>query len=183
MSPHRPLSVAVYAWESIARIPTIMMDPAIAGAGALMGVVSLMVGVSNVRLFYLVCLAMVLNLLVGGLGAVISRTFNAARLYGGILGKLFRLLLVPVASLADQFLSLMPIGDQLPTGTYPLCAFVLWCLGVAELVSSLQKFEEAGILPRAIAQIIDRLRAAQPSLPIAPRDPGATPKGGGASDA
>jgi phage-related holin len=162
MRADRTPTVVTYALASLARVPAILADsPRGSVSAAVLGVFSWLFAVSNTRLLSVVIAAMLANLVVGALWAAIDpkQDYDAHRLYGGIAGKLFRLCLIPVGSLIDKLFLLSPVGTAVGA-TQPVVAFLMWALAIAELVSTLQKFIEAGVVPQAVATLMARLEAA-----------------------
>lgn len=171
MAPHRAPTLASYTLGSLAKLPAILSDPTTTVPAVILGVMSWWVGASNLRLLNIVLAAMVLNLLVGALWAVIDprERFSIAKLYGGLLGKIFRLLVIPVASIADQLLIVSPFGgDNSAAATFPIVASIMWALAIAEIVSSFEKFVEAGVIPEHLMGLIRRLQTRRPPMPAAP---------------
>ena len=157
-------SVAYYAVDSIrslARAPVDTAGIVIASTTALVGWAF---GSANLLLLRIVGLAMLMDLLVGSMRAVVDplQDFDIQKLYGGLLGKLFRSLLIPVASLIDWLYVASPL--PLPDGyekAFPITAFAMVALAAAEITSSLNKFKDGGVAPESIAVIIrqlDRIR-------------------------
>lgn len=101
-----------------------------------------------------------LDLIVGALRAVDDplQTFSTHKLYGGFVGKLFRVMLIPAASLVDWLLIVSPM--PLPEGyerAFPVTALAMYGLAAAELTSVLSKFRDGGVAPQLIAEIMRQL--------------------------
>lgn len=140
-----------------------LMNPGTAFAASVLSFCSVMVGADNLRMLGIVTLAMLADIIIGGLWAMIDprQDFDAKRLFAGILSKVFRLMLVPVASIGDWMIMSSPFGNTIDIAhySYPVVAFALWALAVAEFISSLNKFKQAGVLPSEIDSIIRRFRS------------------------
>lgn len=132
-----------------------------AGAAACVG---WMFGSANTSLLWVVGLAMLLDLVVGSVKAVVNplEEFSIQLLYGGFIGKIFRSLLIPTASLVDWLYIASPM--PLPAGyteAFPVTALVMVGLAAAEISSVLNHFREGGVAPELIALImrqIDRMK-------------------------
>lgn len=171
MSPHR-LSAAAIVADSVARVPAILLTPGIALCAGLLSGLCWAIGAANMRLLGILTGAMLLNLAIGGLWAMLDpkQTFSARKLYAGFWGKILRLLAVPLASVADWLFIVSPFGGGPPLSpedyAFPVAAFVLWGLCIAELVSSIQKLVEARVLPESVgAALVARLQATRPDSP------------------
>jgi hypothetical protein len=164
MTPHRTPTVvgsAIGSLKSVFGLPVDTAGIAAAGGVALVGWAF---GSANTALLLVVGLSMLADLLVGAMRAVVDplEAFSVAKLYGGFLGKLFRVLLIPTASLVDWVILLSPM--PLPEGyatTFPVTAMVMYGLVAAELTSALNHFRGGGVAPDLISAVIrqlDRLR-------------------------
>lgn len=157
-------AAAVGSIKSLAQLP---IDSAGAVLTGIAGGVAWALGAGNVSLLWIVGLAMLLDMIVGGVRAVDDplQKFDVRKLYGGIIGKLFRILLIPTASLIDWLIIVSPM--PLPAGyerSYPVTALVMYALAAAELTSCLDKFRDGGIAPGLIAEIMrhmDRTKLGQ----------------------
>lgn len=164
MTPHRAPSLAGYALGSVRSVTILPADSATAVGAAVAVGLGWAFGAANVGLLWVVLGSMVLDLMVGSMRAVADplEAFSVQKLYGGLLGKIFRLLLIPTASLADWLFIAMPA--PLPAGyeeKFPVTAAVMVALAMAEIVSALNKFKESGVAPGAIAMVmrhLDRIR-------------------------
>lgn len=160
MTPHRIPTVAGYATGSLRSIAAVPVDPLGAiGAGLVAGV-AWAFGAANLGLLSVVLVAMLMDLLIGALRAVVDplSEFDVRKLYGGLLGKLFRVLLIPTASLVDWLLIVSPM--PLPEGyaaAFPVTAFAMYGLAAAELTSTLNKFRDGGVAPGLIAAVVRHL--------------------------
>jgi hypothetical protein len=169
--------------DSIQRVPAILLDGHTAIAAGTLTALSWIVGAANLRMLAVVTAAMLLDLALGSLWAALDpkTEWSAHRLYGGIAGKLVRLLAIPAASCADWLLLVAPFaGHPDPTAyAYPISAYVMWALAVAELVSALRTLVAAGVAPAALGTVIARLQASGPDLqipkPAAPPAPAGAP--------
>lgn len=143
--------------RSLVQVPVDTLGMATAGIA---GGIAWAFGAANVSLLWVVGLAMLLDLIVGALRAVDDplQAFDAKKLYGGFIGKLFRLLLIPTASLIDWLLIVSPM--PLPDGydaAFPVTAMAMYGLAAAELTSVLAKFRDGGVAPQLIAEIVRHL--------------------------
>ena len=141
-----------------------LINPSTAFTAGLLSFLSVMVGADNLRMLGIVSIAMLLDIILGGLWAIVDprQIFDAKRLFAGILGKIFRIMLVPVASIGDWMILSSPFGSTIDVPSeykFPVVAFALWALAVAELISSLNKFKQAGILPEQIDSLINRFKS------------------------
>lgn len=127
---------------------------------AVVALIAFVFGSANVGLLYVVLAAMLLDLVVGSMAAAIDplEDFCARKLYGGFLGKFFRLLFIPAASLIDWLYISSPIpvseGYQ---DALPITAFAMIGLATAEITSSLAKFKNRGVAPGLIAAVMRHL--------------------------
>jgi hypothetical protein len=166
MSPHRTelSSTFAVAFASPRAMFATPPDSAAVAVAGLTAAVGWAVGAQNVPLIYVTVFAMVLDLIAGALGAVIDplREFSIAQLYGGLLGKIFRFLLLPTAALADWLIILSPVpGGEAVQATFPVTMLALIGLAAGELTSVLNKFQGKGIAPALISAImrhLDRVR-------------------------
>lgn len=164
MTPHRAPTLMAATQASVRGLwQSPVESPAAAGAGVV-ALLGWAFGAANTPLLWIVGLAMLLDLVVGSLRAVIDpvEQWTVAELYGGILGKLFRLLLIPTASLIDwlYITSPMPLPDGY-TETFPVTALIMVALAAAELSSILNHFRDGGVAPSVISVImrhVDRIR-------------------------
>lgn len=164
MTPHRAETVARYAAGNIRHALSIPVDELGALGAGIVAVLGYAFGAANVALLWIVGLAMLADLLAGGMLAVVDplREFDTAKLYGGFLGKIFRLLIVPTVSLVDWLYIASPL--PLPTGyeqAFPVTTLALIALAGAELTSALNKFRDGGVAPGVVAVIVrhlDRIR-------------------------
>lgn len=167
MTFHRSPTLVGYAAGSLKSLAAIPVDSVGAGMAGVLAVLGAAFGAANVALLWVVGLAMLLDLIAGALKAVIDplRKFDGAKLYGGFLGKLFRLLLVPTASLVDWLYIASPL--PLPHGyaeAYPVTAFALVALAAAEITSTLDKLKDGGVAPGLISVVmrhLDRIKAGE----------------------
>lgn len=167
MTPYRNHTLAGYAagnLRSLVQAPVDTTGAATAGVAAIIGWAF---GSANVGLLWIVGAAMLLDLVAGAVNAVRDPRdkFNVAKLYGGFIGKLFRVLLIPAASLIDWLFIASPL--PLPEGyatAFPVTALALVGLAAAELTSVLNKLRDGGVTPGLIAAImraLDRVRTGQ----------------------
>lgn len=164
MTPHRAPTLTGYALGSVRGLVALPVDSWGAMGAGTVAAVGWAFGAANTPVLLLLGLAMLLDLVVGSLGAVLDplQEWSAAKLYGGILGKLFRLLLIPTASLVDWLYIVSPL--PLPSGyaeAFPVTALVMVALAMAEISSILNKFRDGGVAPSVIAVIVrhlDRMR-------------------------
>lgn len=160
MNAYRDHSLAGYAVGSLKSLSQLPVDSAgVALTGVAAGV-AWAFGAANVSLLWVVGLAMLLDLIVGALRAVDDplREFSIEKLYGGFVGKLFRLLLIPTASLIDWLFLVSPM--PLPDGyevAFPVTALAMYGLAAAELTSTLNKFRDGGVAPQLISAIVRQL--------------------------
>lgn len=160
MTPHRTETLAGYAIGSVRSATMLPADSATAVGAAVAVGLGWAFGAANVGLLWVVLGAMVIDLMVGAMRAVVDplQTFSIHKLYGGLLGKIFRILFIPTASLVDWLFVTMPI--PLPDGyeqAYPVTAAVMVALAMAEIASATNKFREAGVAPGAIAVVMRHL--------------------------
>lgn len=117
-------------------------------------------GSANVALLWIVGLAMLMDLIVGAMRAVVDplQSFQIEKLYGGFLGKIFRGLLIPTASLVDWLYikSPLPLPDGYE-GAFPVTTLVMLGLAAAEITSTLAKFRDGGVSPSLIAVVVRHL--------------------------
>lgn len=164
MTPHRTATLAGALTGNLKSLAAVPVDSL--GAAAAAGAVALgwLFGAANVALLWVVGSAMLLDLVTGAMKAVVDplEEFSAARLYGGFLGKLFRTLLIPAASLVDWLFIASPL--PLPAGyetAFPVTAMAMVGLAAAEITSVLNKLKDGGVAPGLVAAIIrhiDRIR-------------------------
>lgn len=162
MSPHRSDSLVGYAAGSVKSLASVPGDSSALVSTAAVGAVAFgwLFGAANTVLFWVVGGAMLLDLVAGAMKAVVDPLdhFSIAKLYGGILGKLFRMLLIPTASAVDWLFiaSAMP----LPSGyedAFPVTAGAMVALALAEIISILDKLRQGGVAPQAIAVVMRQL--------------------------
>lgn len=169
---------AVVAAESFSKFWPVLSEPSTVFGAFGLSLMTVMVGADNLRLLSIVTLAMLADIVVGGLWSIVSRNhdFCIHKLFGGILGKIFRLMLIPIASLADWLIISSPFASGIDTATYgyPIASFALWALAIAEIISSLKKFKEAGVMPETIDEIIKRINKFGGSEPV--KDNNASPE-------
>lgn len=167
MTPYRSASFAGYAIGSARSIISLPVDTAgVALASAAAGL-GWAFGSANVTLLWVVGLAMLMDLIVGSMRAATDplQDFSTAKLYGGFLGKLFRALFIPTASLVDWLIIASPM--PLPDGyeqAFPATALAMIGLAAAEITSTLSKFRDGGISPGLISAVIrhlDKLKVGQ----------------------
>lgn len=167
MNAFRSHSLAGYAvgsLKSLGQLPVDTTGVAVTGAAA---AVAWAFGSANIPILWVVGCAMLGDLVVGAMKAVVDplEDFSIARLYGGLLGKIFRSLLIPIASLVDWLYIVSPL--PLPDGyeaAFPVTSLVMLGLAAAEITSTLAKFKEGGVSPSLIAAIIrhlDRIKGGQ----------------------
>lgn len=161
---YRQATITSYAVGSLRSMATLPMDStSVATAGAV-AVIGYVVGAANVMLLWVVGLAMLLDLITGALKAIDSpvEVFSVHKLYGGFIGKLFRILMIPAASLIDWLLIASPLPlPESYASTFPITAFAMVGLAAAELTSVLNKLRDGGVAPELIAAVIrhlDRMR-------------------------
>lgn len=166
--PRLPVLSAVL--ESVRQVPGILTDRGTGLWACALAVLSWAIGAANLQLLAIVIATMLLDLVLGSLWAVLDprTTFDAHKLYGGILGKVVRLLAIPVASCADWLFLVSPFAGHVEAAsyTYPVSAYVMWALAIAELVSSLRTLASAGVAPAALGALIAKLQSSQPDLPL-----------------
>jgi phage-related holin len=167
MTPHRAPTLAGYAAGSLRSLAAVPVDAQGAIGAAIVASIGWAFGAANLGLLSVVLLAMLMDLIVGALRAVVDplESFAPEKLYGGFVGKLFRILLIPTASLVDWLViaSPMPLPEGYET-TFPVTAFVMYGLAAAELTSTLSKFKDGGVAPGLIAAVIrqlDRLKTGE----------------------
>lgn len=161
MTPHR--TDHTLAGAAIANVRSLASAPVDSAGVAMTGIAAALTwafGGANVPLLWVVGLSMLLDLVVGALRAVDDplQTFNTKKLYGGFIGKLFRLLLIPTASLIDWLFIVSPL--PLPEGyatAFPVTALAMYGLAAAELTSVLNKFRDGGVAPELIAAVMRHL--------------------------
>lgn len=164
MTPHRAPHLASYALANVRSLVQVPVDTLGLATAGIAGGIAWAFGAANVSLLWVVGLAMLLDLIVGALRAVDDplQTFSTHKLYGGFIGKLFRLLLIPTASLIDWLLIVSPM--PLPDGyelAFPVTALAMYGLAAAELTSVLAKFRDGGVAPALIAEVarhLDRVK-------------------------
>lgn len=167
MTPHRPATLMDYAtgtFKSVFGLPVDTIGAAAAGGVAFIGWAF---GSANMALLLVVGLAMLADLLVGAMRAVVDplERFSIKKLYGGFVGKLFRVMLIPTASLIDWVFIISPV--PLPDGyaqAFPVTAMVMYGLVAAELTSALNHFKHGGVAPELVSAVIrqlDRLKIGQ----------------------
>lgn len=165
MSPIR--TGEALAFHAVANLRSLATGPVDTAGVAMAGTVAILgwaFGAANVALLWIVGLTMLLDLMVGAMRAVVDplAAFDVRKLYGGLLGKLFRAMLIPAASLVDWLYITSPL--PLPHGydaAFPVTAFVMVGLAAAEITSTLNKFSDSDVAPGVIAVIIrqlDRIR-------------------------
>ena len=177
----QPSSFLMTVLSSARRIPALLVDSHTAVWAGTLAVASWAIGAPNLRLLRLVLVAMLLDLATGAavaalrsLRAKIDPSFllapgegwDARKLYGGIIGKVVRLLAIPAASCADWLFLVAPFGGH-PAATaysYPISAYVLWALAIAEVVSVMGTLASAGVATEALRALIPRLQASQPKV-------------------
>lgn len=165
MTPIRAPTLAGYAAGSVRSLVAVPVETPGAVGAAIVGGIGWALGAANVTLLWVVGGAMLIDLIVGAVRAVADplQEFSVAKLYGGLIGKLFRALLIPTASLVDWLFIVSPL--PLPEGyeaAFPVTALLMYALAAAELTSALSKFRDGGIAPGPIALIIrhlDRMRS------------------------
>lgn len=167
MTPTRVPPVAAYAGSSLRSVLTVPIDSlGVAGAG-LAAAVGYLFGSANATLMLVVALAMLMDLVVAALRAVVDplEKFCTQQLYGGILGKLFRVLIIPTASLVDWTIIVSPL--PLPAGYeehFPATMMVMLALIAAEITSTLNRFRAGGVEPGLISVVmrhLDRLKVGE----------------------
>ena len=165
MAPHRAhglLGAVGGNLRSLAQMPVDTTGAVVTAVGA---AAAWAIGATNVGLLLIVGCAMVLDLIVGALRAVDDplQEFDAAKLYGGFVGKIFRMFLIPTVALVDRLVVMSGFVDSIE-GVFPLTKAVLFGLAAAELTSVLNKFRDGGVAPQLIAEVVrhlDRIRAGQ----------------------
>lgn len=165
MSPIRQgQAVAIHVVDSLRSLARAPVDTAGVAMASTTAVIGWAFGAANVALLWIVGLTMLLDLIVGAMRAVVDplRFFDVRKLYGGMLGKLFRAMLIPAASLVDWLYISSPL--PLPNGydkAFPVTAFAMVALAAAEITSTLDKFKDSGVAPGGIAVVmrqLDRIR-------------------------
>lgn len=159
-------SVAIDSFASLVlHWPQLVTVTGAASVG-LLGILSWAFGAGNMGLLTIVLLAMVLDLLVGAFKAALDPTidFTIARLYGGFLGKIFRSLLIPTASLIDWLVivSPLPLSSE-AEAVFPWTMFVGFCLAGAELSSVIRKYRGSDVDPAlldVLEEALERGKAA-----------------------
>lgn len=146
------------------QLPVDSTGVAAAGVAAIVGWAF---GSANIALLWIVGLAMLMDLVVGAMRAIIDPLdqFSIGKLYGGFLGKIFRLMLIPTLSLVDWLYIASPM--PLPAGypeTFPITTLGMLALAAAEITSTLAKFRDGGVAPSLIAVVVrhlDRMRTGE----------------------
>lgn len=167
MTPHRVPPVAAHAGVSLRSALSVPVDSlGVAGAGVV-SAIGYLFGSANTALLLVVALAMLMDLVVGALRAVVDplEEFCVQKLYGGLIGKIFRVLLIPTASLVDWTFIVSPL--PLPGGYeehFPATTVVMFGLVAAEITSTLNHFRGAGVEPGLISVVmrhLDRLKVGE----------------------
>lgn len=164
MTPHRNHSLVGYATGNLLSLRQVPVDSTGAASAGVAALIGWAFGSANTGLLWVVGGAMLLDLVAGAIGAIRDplQAFSTKKLYGGFVGKLFRVLLIPAASLVDWLVIASPL--PLPNGyahAFPVTAFTLVALAAAELTSVLNKLRDGGADPGLIAVImrhLDRIR-------------------------
>jgi hypothetical protein len=161
MGPHRIQHTlhgsALASVRSLGQMPVDIPGAATAGVVA---AVTWAIGAGNIGLLKLVLLAMLLDMVVGAVRAVDDplQKFSTKRFFGGFIGKFFRILVIPTASLVDWLIVVSPFPvPEAYSSAFPVTAFALYGLVAAELTSVLNKFRDGGVAPELIAEIVRRL--------------------------
>lgn len=130
-------------------------------------IIGWLVGNLNSALFTIVLFSMLIDLIAGSLSAVIDplRSFDPRKLFGGLFGKFFRLLLIPTASLIDALYAMSPFPlSAVVEENFPVTILSMYALATAEIASTLNHFKSGGVDPGAIAVImrhLDRIKIGQ----------------------
>jgi hypothetical protein len=164
MTPNRSPSLASYAAGNLLHLKQLPVEPVGVATAGVAAVVGWAFGSANVGLLWVVGAAMLLDLVAGAVGAIIDplQAFSTKKLYGGFIGKLFRVLLIPAVSLIDWLVIASPL--PLPEGyaqAFPITALALVGLAAAELTSVLNHLRHGGVDPGLIAVVmrhLDRIR-------------------------
>lgn len=164
MTPQRAHTLVTHAMTTAKGVATAPVEAASVAYAAGAAGIAWVVGAGNMPLLWVVGLAMLMDLIVGAMRAVTDplQEFTVERMYGGFLGKIFRLLLIPTASLVDWLYIVSPL--PLPDGyeaAFPVTSMVMLGLAAAEITSSLNKFRDGGVAPSLIAAVVrhlDRVR-------------------------
>lgn len=164
MTPHRAPTLAAATQESIRSLFSAPVETTGAVGAGLVVLLGWAFGSANVALLWVVGLTMLLDLVVGSMHAVVDplAQFDVHKLYGGFIGKLFRSLLIPTASLVDWLYIVSPL--PLPEGystAFPVTSLVMVGLAAAELTSVLNHFRAGGVPLGPIAVIargLDRMK-------------------------
>lgn len=177
MTPHRAPTVASIAIDSFRSLAALPIDPAGALGALVLSWLAWGFGPGNMGVLAVAGCAMLLDLLVGAFKASLDPDvdFTVERLYGGFLGKMFRSLLIPTASLIDWLIivSPVPLSDSAER-TFPVVMLTAFGLAGAELSSTLRKFRGSGVAPGLLdmlAQALGRTQAALPPQPAPPPKP------------
>lgn len=160
MTPHRTATLVGCIAGNLKSLAAVPVDSV--GVAAAAGAVAFgwLFGAANVTLLWVVGCSMLLDLVTGAMRAVVDplETFTVAKLYGGFLGKMFRVLLIPAASLVDWLMiaSPLPLPDGYE-GAFPVTALAMVGLAAAEITSTLNKLKDGGVAPSAIAVVMRHL--------------------------
>lgn len=164
MTPYRTHSLVGYAAGSVKSLAALPVDTVGAIGATIVAALGWAFGSANVALLWVVGIAMLADLIVGAMHAVVDplESFSGEKLYGGFLGKLFRVLMIPAASLIDWLYIASPL--PLPAGyadAFPVTGFVMIGLAAAEITSMLGHFRDGGVAPGVISAMmrhLDRIR-------------------------
>lgn len=164
----RILGTAVYAVESIKKAAGTGAPPGdFTAAAALATVASLLsvaLGARNVGFLVVTLVVMTLDLVTGIARAYLdpNEVYSAAKLWGGLVGKLLRLSLVLVAALLDWTMVLVfPVSADTITQLMPTTKGAFVWLIVAEASSVIQNVRHSqgdAVIPAVVIRAIDRLR-------------------------
>jgi phage-related holin len=160
VAPHSSPTLVSVSFGSLKHLAQIPVDTAGVALTAAATAIAWVVGANNADLLPIVLYAMLLDLIVGGVRAVDDplQKFSWQRMYGGIIGKLFRILLIPTASLVDQLIAMSPMPlPEGAEGAFPVVRITMFFLAAAEVTSILDKFRDGGVAPALLAEIARHL--------------------------
>jgi phage-related holin len=171
----RLLSAAVYAVDSLKRVFSAGApgDLTLAASAATMAsLFSVALGARNVGFLIVTLVVMTLDLVTGIARAYLdpNEVYSAARLWGGLVGKLLRLSLVLVAALLDWTMILVfPVSATTITHLMPTTKGAFVWLIVAEASSVIQNVRHSqgdAVIPAVVIRAIDRLRMGGQEPPV-----------------
>lgn len=163
----RMLSAAVYAVDSIKKLVGAGApgDLTVAAAAATVAsLLSVALGARNIGFLIVTLVVMTLDLVTGIARAYLdpAEVYSAARLWGGLVGKLLRLSLVLVAALLDWTMILVfPVSAGTIAQLMPTTKGAFVWLIVAEASSVIQNVRHSqgdAVIPAVVIRAIDRLR-------------------------